>query len=223
MPEVKVTPQKEQPGQPGSHLLSREGSAQPQPPASPGRAITKSKDERQDRPVSLELVQGVAPGGRRLSPQQLPPHPMFPPNMQGSLPHNNPLLYLQNNPMGHVSHSMLSQANAMAQQQMAAANLLAHGLDPRQVGRGLPPQHLPRPQCVSPNRSRPGPNMAPSPQPQGGQGALARFFSPEVLAQAQSGAVPAMPPMASLTNHHHHQQKVLTLEEIERQAAAVRI
>jgi len=200
VPEVKVTPQKEG---------VREGG-QLQPPASPGRAITKSKEER-DRPASLEL--GPAPGGRRLSPQQIPSHAMFPPH----LPHNNPLLYLQNNPMGHVSHSMLSQANAMAQQQMAAANLLAHGLDPRQVGNCLPPQHLPRPQCVSPNRSRP--NMAPSPQP---QGALARFFSPEVLAQAQSGAVPAMPPMASLTNIHQ-QNKVLTLEEIERQAAAVRI
>jgi len=219
VPELKVTSQKE-----GQQVPSREGSVgsvQPQPPPSPGRAITKSKEERQDRPASLELGQAAAPGGRRLSPQQMPPHPMFAPHMQGSLPHNNPLLYLQNNPMGHVSHSMLSQANAMAQQQMAAANLLAHGLDPRQVGNRIPPQHLPRPQCVSPNRSRPGPNMAPSPQPQGGQGALARFFSPEVLAQAQSGAVPAMPPMASLTSHH--QQKVLTLEEIERQAAAVRI
>jgi hypothetical protein len=199
VPEVKVT-------------------TQAVPPPSPGRPITKGKEER---PGSLELGQvQVAPGGRRLSPQQIPPQQMFPPHLQGSLPHNNPLLYLQNNPMGPVSHSMLSQANVMAQQQMAAANFMAQGMDPRHVGtRGMPPQHLPRPQCVSPNRSRP--NMAPSPQPQG-QGALARFFSPEVLAQAQSGAVPAMPPMASLTNLHR-QQKVLTLEEIERQAAAVRI
>jgi len=206
VPEVKVTTQKE--GVPGG----------PQPPPSPGRPITKGKEER---PASLELGHGqVVPGGRRLSPQQMPPQQMFPPHLQGSLPHNNPLLYLQNNPMGPVSHSMLSQANAMAQHQMAAANFMAQGMDPRHVGaRGMPPQHLQRPQCVSPNRSRP--NMAPSPQPQN-QGALARFFSPEVLAQAQSGAVPAMPPMASLANLHR-QQKVLTLEEIERQAAAVRI
>jgi len=206
VPEVKVTTQKE--GVTG-------GS---QPPPSPGRPITKGKEER---PASLELGQSqVPPGGRRLSPQQMPPQQMFPPHLQGSLPHNNPLLYLQNNSMGPVSHSMLSQANAMAQHQMAAANFMAQGMDPRHVNtRGIPPQHLPRPQCVSPNRSRP--NMAPSPQPQN-QGALARFFSPEVLAQAQSGAVPAMPPMASLTNLHR-QQKVLTLEEIERQAAAVRI
>ena len=109
----------------------------------------------------------------------------------------------------------------MAQQQMAA-NFLAHGIDPRQVSNRIPPQQLQRPQCVSPSRSHPGPNLAPSPQPQTGHGALARFFSPEVLAQAQSGAVPAMPPMASLSSLHK-QQKVLTLEEIERQAAAVRI
>jgi len=206
VPEVKVTTQKE-------GLPPRENAAQP--PASPGRAITKSKDERQDRPSSLELGQGASIGR-----PQLPSHPVYSSHVQGSMPHNNPLLYLQNNPISHVSHSMLSQANAMAQQQMAA-NLLAHGLDPRQVGNRLPPHQLPRPQCVSPNRSRAAGNLAPSPQPQGGPGALARFFSPEVLAQAQSGAVPAMPPMASLTSHH--QQKVLTLEEIERQAAAVRI
>jgi hypothetical protein len=50
-------------------------------------------------------------------------------------------------------------------------------------------------------------------QPQ--QVGLSRFFSPEVLAQAQSGNGPAMPPLPT--------QKALTLEEIERQAAAVRI
>ena len=101
VPEVKVTPQKDAQQQ---QTGVRE-SSQPQPPPSPGRAITKSKEER-DRPDSLELGQGVAPGGRRLSPQQMPPqHPMFPQH----LPHNNPLLYLQNNPMGHVSHSMLSK------------------------------------------------------------------------------------------------------------------
>ena len=68
----------------------------------------------------------------------------------------------------------------------------------------------------------PGPQMGPGgpmgvPQPPMGgpppQG-LSRFFSPEVLAQAQGGHAPP-PPMPS--------QKVLTLEEIERQAATVRI
>ena len=39
--------------------------------------------------------------------------------------------------------------------------------------------------------------------------------SPEVLAQANAGNAPHMPPLPT--------QKVLTLEEIERQAAAVRI
>ena len=47
------------------------------------------------------------------------------------------------------------------------------------------------------------------------QGNLAKFFSPEILAQAQSGNAPSMPPLPT--------QKALTLEEIERQAAAVRI
>lgn len=209
VPELKVTAQKEG--------ISRELNGQ-HPPPSPGRAITKGKEER---PFTLDLGQVPPQGGRRLSPQQMPQHPVFPPNMQASMPHNNPLLYLQNNHMGQVNQSMISQANAMAQQQMAA-NFLAHGIDPRQVSNRIPPQQLQRPQCVSPSRSHPGPNLAPSPQPQTGHGALARFFSPEVLAQAQSGAVPAMPPMASLSSLHK-QQKVLTLEEIERQAAAVRI
>ena len=64
-------------------------------PTSPGRAITKGKDER---PGSLEFS-GQNPQ-RRLSP-----HQMFPPQ----LPPNNPLMYLQNNPLGQVSHSMLSK------------------------------------------------------------------------------------------------------------------
>ena len=77
-----------------------------------------------------------------------------------------------------------------------------------------------------------------------------RFFSPEVLAQAQSGSAPAMPPLPTqkvlLHFPHYHAfflffrcypiwvylyicrfihtlLQVLTLEEIERQAAAVRI
>lgn len=46
-----------------------------------------------------------------------------------------------------------------------------------------------------------------------GQGGLSKFFSPEVLAQAQSGNAPSMPPLPT--------QKALTLEEIELQAAAM--
>lgn len=44
---------------------------------------------------------------------------------------------------------------------------------------------------------------------------LSRFFSPEVLAQANSGNAPSMPPLPT--------QKALTLEEIERQAAAAAV
>lgn len=119
----------------------------------------------------------------------------------------------------------------MAQQQLAAS-LLAQGVDPRQLGPGGPrmPPPGPGPRPVSPSRtSGPGlpltPNFAgllgggagPGQAPGQGSGPLARFFSPEVLAQAQSGHVPAMPPMPT------PQQKVLTLEEIERQAASVRM
>lgn len=46
-------------------------------------------------------------------------------------------------------------------------------------------------------------------QPPGG---LSRFFSPEVLAQAQSGQAPSMPPLPT--------QAAMTLEELECQAAA---
>lgn len=127
----------------------------------------------------------------------------------------------------------------MAQQQLAAS-LLAQGIDPRQLGNRMPP-----PGPVSPSRVGPvapghgqglppnivgmlGPGGPPGQAP--GQGPLARFFSPEVLAQAQSGHVPAMPPMP-ITGFQlpaevpgaPHQQKVLTLEEIERQAASVRM
>ena len=130
----------------------------------------------------------------------------------------------------------------MAQQQLAAS-LIAQGIDPRQLGPRLPPPG-PRPGQIpgppgppmSPSRVGPvppgpglppsfvglfgpglpgGPGQAPGQAP--GPGPLSRFFSPEVLAQAQSGHVPAMPPMPT------PQQKVLTLEEIERQAAAVRM
>jgi len=45
--------------------------------------------------------------------------------------------------------------------------------------------------------------------------ALSQFFSPEVLAQAQAGNAPPLPPLPT--------QKAMTLEEIERQAATVRI
>ena len=140
------------------------------------------------------------------------------------------------------------QANAMAQQQLAA-RMMAQGIDPMQFLNRLPGQPpVPAPP-LSPSRlppaSAPGmiPGMGPGPghgavsPSHQGQGPLARFFSPEVLAAAQSGAVPAMPPMPGqlpptkqdlpmmpglpgLPSQHN---KVLTLEEIERQAAAVRM
>ncbi len=78
------------------------------------------------------------------------------------------------------------------------------GQQQRGIGRGVVQQQPPQ--------SR-GHMLPPSQQQQ--QVSLSRFFSPEVLAQAQSGKAPAMPPLPT--------QKAMTLEEIERQAAAVRI
>ena len=195
------------------------GLPAPQCPPSPGRAITKAPE---DRPASLDLRH------RQAGFPQQPPH--------------NPMLYLGNNNLaGHINPAMLSQATAMAQHQLAAANLLAHGLDPRGLSRLPGP-----PGPLSPRGGPPG---------QGGGRDLARFFSPEVLAQAQSGGVPAMPPLPTqkvlvmenfqsdtwssfsfncfsffpsslifrLSILFYLDLQVLTLEEIERQAAAVRI
>ena len=84
--------------------------------------------------------------------------------------------------------------------QMAAAVALA----------GVRPQNLGIPTSLNAHGS-----TSPSTMGFPGQGGLAKFFSPEILAQAQSGNAPSMPPLPT--------QKALTLEEIERQAAAVRI
>jgi hypothetical protein len=70
-----------------------------------------------------------------------------------------------------------------------------------------PQQHLGMPSSMNAHASLPSFGVA-------RQGNLAEFFSPEVLAQAQSGNAPSMPPLPT--------QKALTLEEIERQAAAAR-
>ena len=141
------------------------------------------------------------------------------------------------------------QANAMAQQQLAAS-LIAQGLDPRQFINRLPspgpPPAQPRPPHPgppSPSRVGPPGGLAGVPpagglagllqggggSPQGGGGSLARFFSPEVLAAARSGNMPEMPPMPKMTHQmpamppQQQPNKVLTLEEIELQAAAVRM
>lgn len=210
VPEVKVTSQKD-----SNTLATCQDSSRDCPP-SPGRAITKNKEEKDSRPASLDLGIGV----RRSNQMQACPGPgptgpglRFP--QSAHVQHSSPLLYLQNNNIpGHINPAMLNQATAMAQQQLAAANLIAHGFDPRFAAR-LPHQHHSM-GSLSPSRTQ-GPGFI-SPISSQGQGSvnLARFFSPEVLAQAQSGAAPAMPPLPT--------QKVLTLEEIEaRQAAAVRI
>ena len=62
-----------------------------------------------------------------------------------------------------------------------------------------------------PHSSRPQQHQAVSPS----GGGLSRFFSPDVLAAAQGGACPPMPPLPI--------RQALTLEEIERQAAAAAV
>ena len=91
VPELKITAGREQ--------MTQEELANPKP-TSPGRAITKSKEER---PGSLELCGQQQQ--QSAQPRRPSPHQMFPPQM----PLNNPMMYLQNNPLGPVSHSMLSK------------------------------------------------------------------------------------------------------------------
>ena len=89
------------------------------------------------------------------------------------------------------------------------------GLNPAQVPPPPHPAGVPPP----PGAPRGFPPVGGPPPPPGtgnpGDQGLSRFFSPEVLAQAQAGNAPPLPPLPT--------QKAMTLEEIERQAATVRI
>ena len=87
---------------------------------------------------------------------------------------------------------MLMQAQAMM------GHVGPHPIPPHQV----PPPHFIPP--ASHQHHQPG---------QAGHGQLSQFFSPEVLAQAQAGNAPPLPPLPT--------QKAMTLEEIERQASAI--
>ena len=111
-----------------------------------------------------------------------------------------------------------------AQQQMQAAMVDPRFMRPRHPSGGGPMgwggSRGPSPASAMMSSGPPLANMHPMGPPGGPMGGpggagLARFFSPEVLAQANAGNAPTMPPLPT--------QKVLTLEEIERQAAAVRI
>ena len=134
-------------------------------------------------------------------------------------PHNVPI------PPPNPLAMMNAQAAAAAMQQAQAAQAMQLAAAQRGGGSGrIPPdpRMLPgapgseqmlrgfHPQAAAMMRGPvPGGNGGPGP------GGLSQFFSPEVLAQAQSGNAPSMPPLPT--------QKAMTLEEIERQAAAVRI
>ena len=96
------------------------------------------------------------------------------------------------------------QAQAMMQQQQQQQSQHQVPNHPRFMGHG--------PHQLGFDQQNQQPQQPSQHQQQGG---LSRFFSPEVLAQAQSGNAPPLPPLPT--------QKAMTLEEIERQAAAVRI
>lgn len=102
-------------------------------------------------------------------------------------------------------------AAAMQQQQLRMQHQLA--MIQHQRGGPLPvpgpPQNFPAAPAGTMGPGGPG-GMGPVPGgPQGSQ--LSRFFSPEVLAQAQNSVPPALPSQA------------MTLEEIERRSASVRM
>ena len=71
---------------------------------------------------------------------------------------------------------------------------------------------------LSPNVPLPNPLLLM--QQGANQGGLSRFFSPEMLAAAQSGHAPTMPPLPTTAGGG---QRALTLEELERQASVVRM
>ena len=122
------------------------------------------------------------------------------------------LLMQQHQFGGPLPHNLVGPVHAVGNQFPSnQANQHFAGLNQQQLP--LPqPNASTRPQLMgvpSMNAQATSPSYVPAP------GNLAKFFSPEVLAQAQSGNAPSMPPLPT--------QKALTLEEIEHQAATLRI
>ncbi len=131
----------------------------------------------------------------------------------------------------HFAALQQAEAQARAQQQQHPFMQQQQQLGQRPIP-AMPPGGPPPPRFMHPHH--PG-MMAPPPPGSGmgvpgphqpdqmllqqgggpGQQGLSRFFSPEVLAQAQAGNAPPLPPLPT--------QKAMTLEEIERSAAAVKI
>jgi len=144
--------------------------------------------------------------------QHMPP----PPPLMGPPMGPGPIAMLQQRALFEQSQQM----KMIQQQQMAMAAMQAvdpRFMRPRHPSGGHPMgwgSRGPSPVMMSSGPMPPHHLPAPPPHGMGGAG-LARFFSPEVLAQANAGNAPTMPPLPT--------QKVLTLEEIERQAATVRI
>jgi translation initiation factor 4E transporter len=122
---------------------------------------------------------------------------IIPPPVTG-LPQNHPLLMMQQQQQ-QMLHLAALRGAAAAAGRMPDSKLL-----PQQ-----PPHFAHDPQQPMLQPFRPGGPLGPS-----GHGDLSRFFSPEVLAQAQAAGASTLPPLPT--------QQALTLEELER-AAAVKI
>ena len=112
-------------------------------------------------------------------------------------------IYFQFQASGHGQHPNLDPRGMLAIQQAQAmmGHVGPHPIPPHQV----PPPHFTIPPAS--HQHQPGVGQA------GSHGQLSQFFSPEVLAQAQAGNAPPLPPLPT--------QKAMTLEEIERQASAI--
>lgn len=211
-------------------------------PTSPGRPILKSKAS--DRPESLEVGGGRVGtrgslAGQPIPPPQPPHHmlagggggqPGMPPPGVAAI---NPLMFLQNPQLHHgVPPVMLGQgglgfgAGVPSQGQPHNGNL--GGLSSLFNGGSGPGAHFQHPGLMAagppgPATGLPGLRIGPpSPRAQaappspGGGGSLSRFFSNDVLAAAGSSSRQMkMPPLPT--------GQALTLEEIERQAATVKI
>ena len=102
----------------------------------------------------------------------------------------------------HAQHPNLDPRGMLMQAQAA---MMGHHVGPHPI----PPHQVPPPHFIPPAVS----HVQHGPPGQAGHGQLSQFFSPEVLAQAQAGNAPPLPPLPT--------QKAMTLEEIERQASAI--
>lgn len=233
VPELKISSNQDRGG-----AFGGSGRGERQAPPSPGRPITKGKTDRPDR---LDLSgQQQQPGGGG-SPSHGGPGPGL---LGPAPPHGppfNPLLFLQNAHMHNTAAGLNSEPGRGHQGHPSADPRLMMGNSSGGGGNNqLPAVFLAAAAAAGVgssggmtvgNNNNKSSRMsaafsaaAATPSPRSNQGVagssggdtpLARFFSPDVLAAAQGGACPPMPPLPI--------RQALTLEEIERQAAAAAV